>query len=411
MAYKMKNVQFILIIFLFTGCMKTKTYEEVKSFSLVTIEDYGCEERNTNYTEIKYSNDAFTILYSNGRELNYEILKKEDFYRFYDSLLMFNPFEFKDNYEYEERQSTADGLGRMMIVINDTISKKIRYTAMPFDETEFGKFHHWIIKRRTSLDTNLNFTTLIKSDFHNNRYISNWAALNSIERNKSNFSINDILKTIDTTTNQKLKEVMISSLAFFKDKRIVELLGPMLLLDLDKNKELNWWPYTMLELTPILAQDSSELKIEYLKLFLKSKNGIVRTQSSIALANYRIIEGREPLLDTIRNYLNGSKYAVMDEVFFALTKIANDSVLHELISFYDKMKITEKGWKINDLIATLKVILTDKKISYDRFYSFIRNMNVEKEIVKLDKELQAITKAIPNKDISDKFKVNASNNH
>lgn len=381
----MKNLLNILILLLCISCNKTKTYEDINSFKLVTIESYGCEARYTYFTEFEFINDTFSILYSDGRKLNYLELEKKDFYSFYDSLLIFEPFELKDNYENDEWQSTADGPGRMKIVLNDTITKNIRYTAMPFDETEFGKLHYWLLKKRNSLDTVLSFSTLIKSDFYNNQHISNWAVLNSIEINNSNFSINDILNTIDTTSNLKLKEVMISSLAFFKDKRIIELLGPMLLLDLDKSKKSNWWPYTMLELTPILAQDSSSQKIEYLKSFLKSKNGIVRTESAKALANYGIIEGRKPLLDTIRNYLNGSEYAVMDEEFYALTKVSNDSVLQELIDFYDKMKVTEKGWRINDLIATLKILLTDENMSYKEFYRFIRNMNVEKEIQKLDK--------------------------
>lgn len=381
----MKNLLIISIFFLLAGCMKTITYEDITNFSLITVEDYGCEERNTYYTEFNYTNEIFTILYSDGHNLNYVELTKNEFYSFYDSLILFKPLELKENYEYEERQSTADGLGRMKIVLNDSITKSIRYTAMPFDKTEFGNFHYWLFNKRRALDTTLNFTTLIESDFYNNQYISNWAVLNSIERNKSNFSINDILNTIDTTTNQKLKEAMISSLAFFKDRRIIDVLGPMLLSDIDKNKKPDCWSYTLLELTPVLAQDSSKQKIEYLKLFIKSKNGIVRTESAKALAHYGIVEGREPLLDTIRNYLNGSEYAVMDEEFFALTKIANDSVLHELISFYDKMKITEKGWRINDLIATLRVLLTDDNLSYEEFYRFIRNMNVEREIQKLDK--------------------------
>ena len=92
---------------------------------MVTIEDYGCEEQNRYYTEFKFKNDSFSILYSDGRKLSYVELEKKNFYRFYDSLLLFAPFELKDNYEYDEWQSTADDSGIMKIVLNDTISKRI----------------------------------------------------------------------------------------------------------------------------------------------------------------------------------------------------------------------------------------------------------------------------------------------
>lgn len=381
----MKKLLYISFVVLFICCTKTKPYKDIKRFSLVTIEDYGCDARYTYYTEFKYCHDTFSIVYSDGRNLNYEELNSKIFYSFYDSLLTFEPLKLEVNYKNDGIRSTADGLGIMYIVLNDTILKTVIYTAMPLDDTSFGELYYWLFNKRKSLDTTLNLSSLFKTDFHNNKNISNWAVLNSIERNKSNFSVDDILTTIDTTTNQKLKEVMIGSLEYFKDERIIELLGPMLLSDLDKNKKPNWWSYTMLELTPIIAQDSSERKIEYLKYFLKSKNGIVRTESAKVLANYKIPEARKPLLDSLRLYLNGSKYAVMDEEFYAIIMVANDSVATELISFYDRLKVSKKGLRIKYLIATLNALLTDKNMSYKEFYRFIRNMNVEKEIQKLDK--------------------------
>jgi hypothetical protein len=394
--------QFIIIFLLFAGLkIEANPCDTVKVFDLTICESYGCVASVNTFINFHYEEDKLSITFSKG--YNNLINKEFDrriFCQFYDSLFFFNFQNLSSRYKVKH-SSSATGDGTMSISVNKKLVKSVYFMTQPDDSTNFMFLHRWIYNKASSLvSSSITLKNLLSTKFYLIDCISDYAALHAVQYNTANINIDDILLTIDTTKNTRLGNVMISSLVYYKDNRIIAILGEKILKKINKKDSMYCYPCTMRELTPFLEQDSCARKIYYLKLFLNSKSHTIRLESSIALAYYGFTDGEKFIIDDFNVLIiNHKEYKDFSELA-ALVKIGDKFVLDDLINNYKKMKSKKD---INDfadrrnlanIIIAINAILDKKKVArFDEFeandYNFWRK-KIDEEIVKLDNRIRLL---------------------
>lgn len=361
----MRRILILFTYLFFVSPIFSSPIDSITKFNINICETYGCDAFVTTYINYKYENDEFSITYvKDNAVIKKEIFKKEIFQIFYDSLLTFEFSNLKEKYT-PKQASSASHFGNISIERNNKLLKSINYLTLPDDSTNFMYLHQWLTNKAQRISSDMNLKKLLGTNFYNlNCLLNDYPAILSIEKNINNYNINEIIKTIDTTTNDRLKTVMISSLAYFNDSNIIIKLGNMLIknIKMEDEKYCSNCPMKN-QLNPILKQDSSLLKITYLKKFLSAKDKYVQLESSKALAFYGYNEGGKVISGFVNVSIINNECCLDSMNILALVKISDENILKELINNYKKIKIKKVPNKrtLSYLIVAINAILDNKK--------------------------------------------------
>lgn len=393
---KMK-VQFYILALIFFINLNSKSYEIPNSFDLTIKETFGCTEINRTYINFHFENDLFTITRAtDNSRLQFEKFSAEKFESFYLKIQRFNLNQLNSGY-YCNKWGTAMGFGSLEITL-DNKKQLIKYTTQPCDGTDFEHLHKWLSDYSLEISKKLTFQDLIDSKFYLIDYISDEAVQKAVDENSTRLNIDDFFSTIDTTKNSSFRSTLINCLQYFKDERVLDLFGPLLMKNLDniEDKYTNWWMTdNSIYLKSIMSQNKSDKKREYLTSFLKSNNKNVRLNSAIALAVDGDCTGIDLIFESINDFSGSSRYCTKWSEFSALTYLNKTIVLPRLLSNFKAIdtnnKIILENYPsiIKGYIVAINNILGDNKsLSPEDLRLICEDMDLNTELKKVEKKIK-----------------------
>lgn len=324
----MKNT--ILIVFLFVSSLgfSENPRDTIKTFDLTIYEISSgglIYEESANF---HFDEKGFNIIYGENIGIKRAILTKKDFYLFFDSLRLLKiqsiPEQSK-SYNLKSRNVH----GNIKIQINNKEYKNIIYWGID-DTTKLFLVEKWLYKRARETHEIKDIKLLVNTYFQVKSIRNEDFIFPNIEITKNNytfFNINNIITVYDSTQDVTLKNIMISSMVYYKDKRIIDILGKKLLMESDSS--LYW---INILFSAFNVQDSSSSKIAYLKNCLASKSNNVKLHSAISLANYGFNDGENILLTEYVKSIDSKTMGGKRDILCALTQIASENSLKALIN-------------------------------------------------------------------------------
>ena len=392
----MKTKYYILTLILLFN-LKVKSAEIPDRFDLTIKEYYGCITSVRTYINFHFENNIFTITRaSDDSRFQFEKFSANEFKSFFLKLQRFNPSQLDSFYICEE-MSTASGFGSLEIITDKTV-QLVKYTTQPCDGTNFENLRDWLSSVSLGITKKMTFKNLMESRFYEVDYIGVRPVLRTIEDNLKLLSIDDFIFTINSTQIPSLKKTLINSLQHFQDEKVLDLLGPQLINNLDylEDDDVDWWTTeNSIMLKTIISQKNSEKKREYLIAFLESKNKKVRFNSAIALANDKDATGIDIIFESINDCLLSSNYCIKWDEFSSLTNLSKSIVLPKLISNYKAVGIRNEElqlsypWILKGYIASIINCLENNEyLSPEDLRLICLDMNLNKGIKKVEKKLK-----------------------
>lgn len=393
MSSKLSIINISILVF-FSTVLYSSEVDTIYSFKIELSEAHGCVSYINYFNSFSFENGKFQIVYGDKDSFKVQTFDKEEFVKFYDTLLYYDYNSLESIYK-NKKKSTASILSTIVFSRNKR-HRTIYYWTYPDDSTNFMFLYECLKNRAQSISSFINLQMILETKFYNHERIYDNAVLNAIKSNIQNFNPDDIITIIDTTSVMRLKYTLLESLKYFKDDRIIEIVGNEIISIMNDTVTFRY-NNTRSRLINVFAEQSlSELKIRYLKQFLRANDPFYIREASRQLTEYGVKDAYEIFLNELQNIYKNPKYFYPPtKEFFAILKSDDVLLFEKLIEKYNLLKsnmseLCEGDIKILKhfiLLINLKLD-NNKDLSEDEYFAKVKVLEqLEKEIVLLDSRL------------------------